>query len=76
MVAAFSGKLEQLLYLKEIWANINICGDTKDTVLYLAAQSGRVGIIKLLMDKELLLIWPTEMTLHRYMFLLYFAVWK
>jgi len=48
----FIGKLEKFHYLTEICTEINICGDNKDTTLYLVGQWGSVGIIKLLLDKE------------------------
>jgi len=52
MVVAEHGKLEIFSYLTEIGADINICNSNKNkTAFPLAAASGIVDIIKLLLDK-------------------------
>jgi ankyrin repeat protein len=50
MLAAYCGKLEIFCYLTEICADINI-GNANNTALHIAAESGSVNIMKLLLDK-------------------------
>jgi len=52
MLAAYCRELEIFHYFTKISPLINIQGAIKSTALHLADDSGSVGIIKLLLDKE------------------------